>query len=111
GEEAAQAGGDRGQAAPGRGAGGAGQDGGRRGAGDRGDGGDLLQVARRVRRLEAGPGEAVEAAGGGERPPAQGRGRPDAGEVRPEESRLGKLLLYSGRMAQLLIGCCRPRRM
>ena len=29
----------------------------------------------------------------------------------PGRGRPGKLLLYSGRMTQLLIGCCRPRRM
>src|ERR671916_967394 len=91
GGEAEHAGADRGQAAAGRGADGAGQDGGGSGAGDRGDGADPLPLARRVRRAEARPGEAAQAAGSGERAAAEGRGRPDAGEAHPEGSRLGKL--------------------
>jgi hypothetical protein len=71
----------------------------------------FLPLARGVRRAEARPGEAAEAAGSGERAAAQGGVGPDAGEGHPEGGRVGKLLLYSGRMTQLLIGCCRPRRM
>src|ERR671916_988141 len=99
GGEAEHAGADRGQAAAGRGADGAGQDGGGSGAGDRGDGADLLPLARRVRRAEARPGEAAQAAGSGERAAAEGRGRPDAGEAHPEGSRLGKLLSAARRRA------------
>src|SRR3712207_4857044 len=97
--EAEHAGADRGQAAAGRGADGAGQDGGGSGAGDRGDGAHLLPLARRVRRAEARPGEAAQAAGSGERAAAEGRGRPDAGEAHPEGSRLGKLLSAARRRA------------
>jgi len=67
GAQASQAGGDRRQAAAGRSAGGTGQAGGRGCSGDRGDGGDVLPLACRVWRAEAGPGASAEGSGAGER--------------------------------------------
>src|SRR3954452_4188062 len=58
------------QAAAGRGADWPGQGGSRGGAGDRGDGGDLLPLAIGVWEPEAGPEEAAEGSGDGERAPA-----------------------------------------
>src|ERR671916_473434 len=52
-----------------------------------------------IRRAEAGPGAAAEAAGSGECPPAPGCGRPDAGEGDPEGGRVGKLLSAARRRA------------
>src|SRR5215210_4569749 len=76
-----------------------------------GDGRDVLPLAAGVRGPEVGPGEAAEGAGGGERAPAPRRLGPDLGQADPGRGRAGKLLLYSGRMAQLLIRCCLPERM
>src|SRR3712207_912364 len=93
------AGGDRGQAAPGRGAGGAGQGGGGGGAVDRRERADVLPLAGGVRRAEAGPSEAAEGAGAGKRPAAQGGVGPDAGEGDPEGGRLGKMVSPGRRRA------------
>src|SRR5215208_4640111 len=71
GGEAVHAGADHRQAAAGRGADGTGQAGGRGGPGDRGDGADLLPLAGGIRRPEARPGEAAEAARSGECPAAK----------------------------------------
>jgi hypothetical protein len=48
-----------------------------------------------------------EGSRGGECAPAPGGRRAHAGQADPARGRAGKLLLYSGRMAQLLIRCCR----
>src|SRR3712207_5682647 len=93
------AGGDRGQAAPGRGAGGAGQGGGGGGARDRRHRADVLQVASRVRRAEAGPGETAQGAGAGERAAQEGGVGPDAREGHPEGGRLGKMVSPGRRRA------------
>ncbi|CAA9269956.1 MAG: Mobile element protein, partial [uncultured Acetobacteraceae bacterium] len=103
GEKAAQAGGDRGQAAPGRGSGGAGRDGGRARSGVRGDGGGPLLLAFGVRRAEVGPGEAAQAAGTGERPPAQSGGGPHPGEAGAQGSRLGKCMVRPSRARAELV--------
>src|SRR5215203_5293003 len=111
GEEGAQARGDRGQAAAGGCPGVAGTDGGGGDPRDRRDGSDLLPVAAGVRGPEVGPSEAAEGAGSGEHAAAQGGGGPDLGQADPGGGRTGKPLLYSGRMAQLLIRCCLPEWM
>src|SRR5918998_2198058 len=84
-----------------RGADGAGQGGGRGGALHRGHRADVLPLARGVRRAEARPGEAAEAAGSGERAAAQGGVGPDAGEGPPQGGRVGKLPSAARRRARI----------
>src|SRR3712207_4725733 len=89
GEQEAPARGGHGQAAAGGRAGVARAVG---GGGDRGHGGDVLPLAAGVRGPEAGPGEAAEGAGGGERAAAQGGRGPDTRQADPRRGRRGKLL-------------------
>ncbi len=60
---------------------------------------ELLPVAVRVWRAEAGPGASAESAGAGERPFAAGGGGFDAGEAGAEGSCVGKLLSAARRRA------------
>src|SRR4029453_10529714 len=66
---------------------------------DRGEGGDVLPLGQRVRRLEVGPGEAAEGPRDRECSAAQGDLRSDTGQADPAGGCPGKLLSPARRRA------------